>query len=65
MDNGLPIEVTAEDAVTLAEIARAQYREPHQQAAAFVHAALEAHRAKASAPDKPATLKRGPRSAAA
>jgi hypothetical protein len=67
MDNGLPIEVTTEDAVLLADIAKAQYRLPEQQAAAFVHAALEAHRAKASAPDKPASAgtKRGPKALAA
>lgn len=58
MDNKLPIEVTTEDETLLADIAKSQYREPHQQAAAFVHDALEAYRARqARGETGPATLR--------
>lgn len=53
MDDGLKIEVTAEDTDLLAKLAKAKYRFPEQQAAAFVHDALQQARARANAPEKP------------
>lgn len=70
----LKIEVTGEDATLLKEIASKQYRHPEQQAAAFVHDALVALRAKPVAPDALVAVsgqphqgrgKSGPRSVAA
>lgn len=58
MDNGLSIEVKPDDLTTLTEIADVQYRTPAQQAAAFVHDALEAYRARlARGETGPATLR--------
>lgn len=59
--DGLKIEVKSDDLTTLTEIADVQYRTPAQQAAAFLHAALEATRARANAPEKPAKLGRAAR----
>lgn len=63
----LSIEVKETDAELLAQIADAEYRTPEQQAAAFVHATLNQHRAKQNAPDRPASVgaRRGPRAASA
>lgn len=61
----LSIEIKDTDSDILAQIADAEFRTPQQQASAFVHAVLAQHRARASAPDKPMTGRRGPRTIAA
>lgn len=61
MDDGLKIEVTDEDAELLTAVAKRQYRNPAQQAAAFVHDALTTLRANPQADDAPVAVPAQPR----
>lgn len=62
----LLIRVREADLELLTSIADAEDRSPVEQAASFVHRALNQERARAGAGDRPATsARRGPRSVAA
>lgn len=61
----ISIRIRDTDSQLLQQMADSDDRTPAEQAASFVHKALMTERAKANAGDKPAIVRRGPRSAAA